>query len=115
MNLFAYGTLLDKRVMFKVVGRSLRTPVPATLYGYRKWETSLGYPVVLPEAGASTEGFIFFSLSAEDWKRLDMYESVYTNPPAYFRRLVTAQGAYGSISAYVYIGNLNHFRTRLKL
>jgi len=114
LNLFAYGTLLDKRIMFKVLGRGLPTSVPATLYGYRKWETTLGYPVVLPEAGASTPGMVFYSLTAADWKRLDEYEVVNGNPPAYFRRLVSVQGAHGSISACVYIGNLNFFRTRLK-
>lgn len=115
MNLFAYGTLLDKRIMFKVIGRSLRSPVPAHLPGYRKWETTVGYPVVLPESGASTAGFVFYSLTEADWKRLDEYEDVRGNPPQYSRKLVTVQGAHGSISAYVYIGNLNFFRTRLKL
>lgn len=114
MNLFAYGTLLDKRIMFRVIGRSLPTPVPATLPGYRKWETTLGYPVVLPETGASCSGFIFFSLTPHDWKRLDEYEGVNGNPPAYFRRMLTVQGAHGSITAQVYVGNLNYFRTRLK-
>lgn len=115
MNLFAYGTLMDKRVMFKVIGRSLPAAVPATLHGYRKYETTLGYPIILPEAGASTSGLVFFSLTTADWKRLDEYEVVNGSPPAYFRRLVTVQGAHGSISANTYVGNLHFFRTRLKL
>jgi gamma-glutamylcyclotransferase (GGCT)/AIG2-like uncharacterized protein YtfP len=115
VNLFAYGTLLDKRIMFKVIGRSLPTPVPATLLGYRKWETTLGYPVVLPEVGATCSGYVFFSLTPQDWKRLDEYENTTGNPPAYFRKLVGVQGAYGSINANVYIGHLNYFRARLKL
>ncbi|HYG60841.1 MAG TPA: gamma-glutamylcyclotransferase family protein [Symbiobacteriaceae bacterium] len=115
MNLFAYGTLMDRRIMFKVIGRTLPTAVPATLHGFRKYETTLGYPVILPEAGATTSGLVFFSLTTADWKRLDDYEGVYGSPPAYFRRLMTVQGAHGSISCNVYVGNLNHFRTRLKL
>lgn len=115
MNLFAYGTLMDKRIMFRVVGRSISTAVPATLHGYRKWETSLGYPVVLPEAGASTAGMVFFNMTPADWKHLDEYENVTGNPPSYVRKLVSVQGAHGTITAYVYIGNLNFFRTRLKL
>lgn len=114
MNLFAYGTLLDKRIMFKVIGRTLRTPVPATLHGYKKYETTLGYPVILPETGATCTGFVFYSITEADWKRLDEYENVNSHPPAYFRRLVTVQGAHGSISTHVYVGNLNFFRTRLK-
>jgi gamma-glutamylcyclotransferase (GGCT)/AIG2-like uncharacterized protein YtfP len=101
--------------MFRVIGRSLPPPVPVALPGYRKWETTLGYPVILPESGATCNGFVFFSLTANDWKRLDEYENVTGNPPSYFRRLVTVQGAHGSISAQVYVGNLNFFRARLKL
>jgi gamma-glutamylcyclotransferase (GGCT)/AIG2-like uncharacterized protein YtfP len=115
VNLFAYGSLMDRRVMFKVLGRPTPTSVPATLHGYRKYETTLGYPIILPEAGASTPGMVFYSITAADWKRLDEYEVVTGSPPAYVRRLVSVQGAYGSISAQVYVGNLNFFRTRLKL
>lgn len=114
VNLFAYGTLTDRRVMFKVTGRTVPTGVPATLHGFRKYETTLGYPIVLPEAGATCEGLVFFSLTQSDWEKLDRYENVFDNPPAYTRRLVKAQGAHGTISAFVYVGNLNFFRTRLK-
>jgi gamma-glutamylcyclotransferase (GGCT)/AIG2-like uncharacterized protein YtfP len=106
---------MDKRIMTRVCGRTLPGAVPATLFGYRKWETTLGYPIVLPAAGFSCPGAVYYSLTAGDWKRLDEYEDVSGSPPAYFRKLVTVNGANGSISAYVYIGNLNHFRTRLKL
>jgi gamma-glutamylcyclotransferase (GGCT)/AIG2-like uncharacterized protein YtfP len=115
VNLFVYGTLIDRRAIFRITGRSLPQAVPATLYGYHKWETALGYPVVLPEAGASCSGFVYYSLSSADWERLDAYENIKGNPPSYFRKLVTVQGAHGSISAFTYIGNLNFFRTRLKL
>jgi gamma-glutamylcyclotransferase (GGCT)/AIG2-like uncharacterized protein YtfP len=114
VNLFAYGTLMDKRLIARVTGRTMPDPVPATLFGYRSWETTLGYPAVFPEAGASCRGVVYRGLTPQDWKRLDEYEGVLMNPPAYFRRLVTVQGANGSITAYVYIGNLNFFRTRLK-
>lgn len=115
MNLFAYGTLMDRRIIARVTGRTLPAPVPATLFGYRKWETTLGYPIVLPETGASCSGLVYYSLTPQDWDRLDKYEDTRGNPPAYFRKFVTVQGAHGSISAQVYIGNLNYFRTRIKL
>ncbi len=100
--------------MFRVIGRTLPAPVPATLHNFRKWETSLGYPVILPEQGASVSGVVWFSINHQDLKRLDEYEDVDGNPPSYFRRLMQVQGAHGSISAYVYVGNLNFFRTRLR-
>lgn len=114
MNLFAYGTLMDKRVIARVTGRPLPQAVPATLFGYRAWETTLGYPVVLPEAEASCQGLVYFSLTDADWRRIDEYEGVNHTPPLYFRKLVTVQGAHGRINTTVYIGNLNAFRTRLK-
>lgn len=114
MNLFAYGTLTDRRVLAKVTGRTLPSGVPATLHGFRRYETTLGYPIILPESGAVCEGQVFFSLQPADWEKLDRYENVLDNPPAYTRRLVQVQGAHGTISAFVYVGNLNFFRTRLK-
>jgi gamma-glutamylcyclotransferase (GGCT)/AIG2-like uncharacterized protein YtfP len=114
LNLFAYGTLMDRRVISRIIGRLVPDPVPATLHGFRKWETTLGYPVILPDANASCTGVVFYSLTQADWARLDAYENATGNPPAYTRKLVTVQGAHGRISAYVYIGNLNYFRTRLK-
>lgn len=114
MNLFAYGTLVDRKVITRVIGRSLPHAVPATLQGYRKWETTLGYPIILPESGAQTTGMVFYSLTHADWQRLDEYEDVHGYPPSYFRRLATVQGTHGSISAYIYVGNLKFFRTRIK-
>lgn len=114
MNLFAYGTLMDRRVIAKVIGRTLPYAVSATLRGYKKWETTLNYPLVLPDTSAECTGVVYYSLSAADWTRLDAYENVNSQPPAYYRKLVTVEGTHGSISAYVYIGNLNFFRTRIK-
>lgn len=114
MNLFTYGSLMDRRAMAKVTGRSLAAGVKATLHGYRLWETSLGYPTILAEAGATCPGVVYFGLTYTDWERLDRYENTGSNPPAYFRRLVTVQGEHGSISAFVYVGNLNFFRARLR-
>lgn len=113
MNLFAYGTLLDRKVITRILGRNLPQAVPATLHGYRRYETRAGYPIILPEAGACCEGAVFFSLTPTDWERLDIYEDTKSNPPAYFRRMVTARGTHGSISAQTYIGNLKHSRTRI--
>jgi gamma-glutamylcyclotransferase (GGCT)/AIG2-like uncharacterized protein YtfP len=114
VNLFAYGTLMDKRIIARVTGRTLPYAVPATLFGFRKWETTLGYPIILPETGSSVEGLVYYSLTDTDWKRLDAYENINDSPPAYFCRFVSVQGAHGRIGAQVYVGNLNYFRTRLK-
>lgn len=114
MNLFVYGTLMDRRIITKVTGRPLRASTQATLHGYRRYETSLGYPIILAEVGTSCPGLVYFGLNPTDWERLDRYEHVLDHPPAYTRRLVTVQGTHGTISAFVYVGNLNFFRSRIK-
>lgn len=114
MNLFAYGSLMDRRAMAKVTGRNLPAGVSATLQGYRKFETSLGYPIILPEIGATCSGLVYFGLTYPDWEKLDRYENVYDSPPAYLRRLVKVQGEHGTINASVYVGNLNFFRARIR-
>lgn len=113
MNLFAYGTLMDPRIIGRVTGRSFPKPVAATLQGYRKHDTVLGYPVIFPDSEHSVQGVVFYSLTEQDWKKLDAYEDVNVNPPQYFRRLVTVRGAHGTIRAYVYVGNQMYFSSRL--
>jgi len=114
VNLFVYGTLMDQRVMMRVIGRRLPPAAPATLYGYRKWETTFGYPAIFPEPGHSCRGLVYSGLTEEDLQRLDRYEDADGSPPAYIRRLVTVHGAHGRINAYVYVGNMAFFRARLK-
>ena len=114
MNLFAYGSLADRRAIAKVIGRTLPNAISATLRGYQKHETTLGYPIILPEQSAECKGVVYYSLTPSDWERLDIYENLHNQPPAYTRKLVTVEGTHGRISAYVYVGNLNFFRTRIK-
>lgn len=113
MNLFTYGSLMDRRTIARVVGRTLPEAIPAVLRGYRKYETTLNYPVILPDSAAECQGLVYYSILAGDWERLDTYENANSTPPAYHRKLVTVEGKHGRISAFVYIGNLNFFRTRL--
>jgi gamma-glutamylcyclotransferase (GGCT)/AIG2-like uncharacterized protein YtfP len=115
VNLFAYGTLVEKRAMGRITGRTLRAGLEGTIHGYRKWETTLGYPIVLPDAHESCTGVVYYNLTAADWERLDTYEQIHKSPPVYTRKLVTVQAAHGLISAQLYVGNLNYFRARLKI
>lgn len=114
MNLFTYGTLTDRRALAKVTGRAHSPGVPAILYGYRRLETTLGYPIILPETGASCQGTVYFGLTYTDWEHLDRYENLGHNPPPYSRRLVQVRGSHGSISAFTYVANLNYFRARIR-
>lgn len=113
VNLFAYGTLMDPRIIARVTGRNFPRPTPAVLSGYKKYETTQGYPVIFSEAGQTVSGVVYYSVTDDDWKRLDRFEDTDSNPPHYFRRLVTAIGAHGTIRAYIYVGNQMYFGNRL--
>lgn len=112
MNLFAYGTLMDHRTIARVAGRRFPTATPAILHGYRKYNTQFGYPVIFPDENGSVPGVVFGSVTPADWRLLDAYEEADAFPPHYVRRLVTARGQYGTIRAYVYIGNQLYFSSR---
>lgn len=87
---------------------------PAILYGYRRHETTMGYPIVLPEVGATCSGTVYYNLTYTDWEKLDIYENLHSSPPPYMRKLVQVKGSHGTINAFVYVGNLNFFRARIK-
>jgi hypothetical protein len=105
---------MDQRQMMRVLGRSLPYSVPATLRGFKKLDTTLGFPIILPDSGSYCQGVVYFSLSHTDWERLDRYENVHNTPPVYIRRLASVDGKHGRISAQIYVGNLAFFRTRIK-
>jgi len=105
---------MEQRQITRVLHRSLPNSVPATLHGFKKVETTLGYPIILPDSGSSCKGVVYFSLSHSDWERLDIYENVHNVPPVYNRKMASVEGTHGRISAQIYVGNLAFFRTRIK-
>jgi gamma-glutamylcyclotransferase (GGCT)/AIG2-like uncharacterized protein YtfP len=113
VNLFAYGTLVDPRVIARVTGRSFPASSPAVLQGYVKRQTVFGYPALFPDPNRSVDGVVYYSLTDADWKRLDEYEGLNASPPHYYRRLVAVLGTYGTIRSHVYVGNPLYFGTRL--
>jgi hypothetical protein len=77
MELFFYGTLMDRDVLGGVVGRPFAQDrlQPATLLGWRRVR-ALGqpYPIVLPEPAGSVDGVVVDRLGPEDVARLRRYE-----------------------------------------
>ncbi len=92
LPLFAYGTLLDQRL----VQGLLEHPVadePARLLDFARTELpGLGYPTLVAAPGASVEGLLYRGLSAEDYRRLDAYEGV-------------AEGLYHRVCAEAAVGD----------
>lgn len=77
MDLFFYGTLMDRDVLGRVVGRPFGPDrlKPATLAGWRRVR-ALGkaYPIVLPDPDGRVEGVVVNRLAPGDVTRLCRYE-----------------------------------------
>lgn len=73
-HVFTYGSLMFAEVWQSVVrGRYCSEPV--TLSGHARYairgET---YPAVVPRAGATVEGVLYFNVGSDDLQRLDVFE-----------------------------------------
>jgi hypothetical protein len=77
MDLFFYGTLMDRDVLGLVVGRPFGPErlKPASLAGWRR-ARALGqpYPIVLADPAGSVDGVVVDRLGPEDVARLRRYE-----------------------------------------
>ncbi len=73
-DLFAYGTLMSKEIMHAVSGHRFAA-TPAVLRGFRRNRIrGEEYPGIVPSPGDQVEGIIYRDLTADDWKRLDLFE-----------------------------------------
>jgi gamma-glutamylcyclotransferase (GGCT)/AIG2-like uncharacterized protein YtfP len=76
MNLFAYGTLIEPRVLHRVTGL---TPgyTSGTLVGFRRlaFENESFPGIVSTTTQDAVKGRIFYTLSQQAWPRLDAFES----------------------------------------
>ena len=77
MDLFFYGTLMDRDVLGRVVGRPFAPErlKPASLAGWRR-ARALGqpYPIVLADPAGTVEGVVVNRLGPDDVARLRRYE-----------------------------------------
>lgn len=98
-RLFVYGTLQDDRLVERLLGRRLAWQ-PAVLEGYcRRLDTSIGYPVVHPLAGASVDGRLLEDVDHDALAALDAYEG-----REYRRVTVRVQTRNGrAVDAFAYV------------
>lgn len=76
-SVFLYGTLADREVLERLLGRRLRPGelVPARLPGFRRVRARRhGYPVLVPDPAGRVDGFLLLRPTAEDIRRIDFYE-----------------------------------------
>ncbi|MGE0434018.1 MAG: gamma-glutamylcyclotransferase family protein [Planctomycetota bacterium] len=109
MQLFAYGTLIDRALLESKIGHAAGgSPQPARLDGYRRThDARRGYPWVTPDESQCVIGVVWSGLSDDDMRLLDAYEGVDADPPEYWRRQLQVRitGSDEAITVEVYVGN----------
>ena len=75
MNLFAYGTLMEPRLLERIIGSSPASQ-SASLAGYQRLAFQFeSYPGIVPaKKSISVSGKLFFNLNEISWKYLDGFE-----------------------------------------
>lgn len=94
-----------------LVGQRLGEPVAATLEGYRRIDSALGYPVILEAPGATVEGLLW-EVGNADLSFVDHYEGYDADPPVYIRRTVRVRVGDREEVAEAYVGNPALFKAR---
>ena len=76
MNLFSYGSLMFREVWSQLV-KGDYVKRPARLYGFtRRRVHGDVYPVIVPSPhGDWVDGVVYFGVSEDDLKRLDVFEA----------------------------------------
>lgn len=95
--------------MEEVCGHSYNEPIQGKLYGYKKYDTPLGYPFIIPWPDSKVMGIIWTGLVQKDWEQIDHYEGLFERPPLYFREPVWIKTKNASTQACVYVGNIELF------
>jgi len=85
MNLFAYGTLKDRELIQRLLGRSLGEPNVAIMPECTTVISNRGYPVLIPNEDSSVEGIVWQGLTDQDFAILDRYEGCHVDTPIYRR------------------------------
>jgi gamma-glutamylcyclotransferase (GGCT)/AIG2-like uncharacterized protein YtfP len=74
VNLFAYGTLMDEKIMARA-GGCWPGNQAATLMDHRRHAlVGRSYPAIVAQEGARVEGICYFDLPEAAWELLDYFE-----------------------------------------
>jgi gamma-glutamylcyclotransferase (GGCT)/AIG2-like uncharacterized protein YtfP len=101
INLFVYGTLMDPQRVAALTGKQFGR-VGATLVGFGRIESDLGYPFILPTPGAVVHGILLIEIDPVSLYRLDAYEA---EGDLYRRQTVEVLVADKSVPAMTYVGH----------
>ena len=101
IDLFVYGTLRDKRLLFELTGKSF-SAAAAILKDFKKWTPPGGYPYILPDKGSKVTGLLIRGVDPKSLRQLDRYED---EGQLYFRKKITVVCVKRRVVCQAYIGN----------
>jgi gamma-glutamylcyclotransferase (GGCT)/AIG2-like uncharacterized protein YtfP len=101
IHLFVYGTLTDPERVAAVTGKQFQQ-VEATLGGFERVNSPLGYPFILPSHGAVICGALLLDIDPASLVLLDAYED---EGRLYRRQPVMVEVAAHQVPAMTYVGH----------
>jgi gamma-glutamylcyclotransferase (GGCT)/AIG2-like uncharacterized protein YtfP len=100
IHLFVYGTLTDPERVTALTGKRFEG-VDATLSGFERVNSPLGYPFIRPRPGAIVRGVLLLNIDPVSLAQLDAYEA---EGDLYRRQVVVVAVADRQVSAMTYVG-----------
>lgn len=97
---------MGKSLLYQITGRYFST-FPAVLRGFKKLNSHLGYPYILPYKASKVEGLLIKNIDPESMKKLDRFEGEF-----YSRRRVTVVWGGKRAACEAYVGNKKLLRPR---
>jgi gamma-glutamylcyclotransferase (GGCT)/AIG2-like uncharacterized protein YtfP len=101
IHLFVYGTLIDPERVTALTGKQFER-VDATLNGFERVNSPLGYPFIFPKAGGIVRGVLLLNLDPVSLVHLDTYEA---EGDLYRRQVVVVEVADRRVAAVTYVGH----------
>jgi gamma-glutamylcyclotransferase (GGCT)/AIG2-like uncharacterized protein YtfP len=101
IHLFVYGTLTDPERVAALTGKQFER-VEATLRGFKRVNSPLGYPFILPKAGCAVHGLLLLNVDPASIARFDDYEA---EGDLYRRQGVVVVVAGRQVAAMTYVGH----------
>jgi gamma-glutamylcyclotransferase (GGCT)/AIG2-like uncharacterized protein YtfP len=101
IHLFVYGTLTDPERVAALTGKQFER-VDATLSGFERVNSPLGYPFILPRPGSLVHGVLLLNIDPVSLAQLDAYEA---EGDLYRRQVVVVAVADSRVSAMTYVGH----------
>jgi gamma-glutamylcyclotransferase (GGCT)/AIG2-like uncharacterized protein YtfP len=101
IHLFIYGTLKDPERVTALTGQQFER-VDATLSGFERVDSPLGYPFIFPTAGGRVHGVLLLNVDAVSLFHIDAYEA---EGDLYRRQGVVVEVADRRVAAMAYVGH----------